>query len=370
MPAMALSARRAVLVAAVLYVAVLLCRFFAPAYLDMHAVLIAVPAVVAMAYRPRLTAVAGLVALATRVLIHPQTPVGGGYSGSSGTSAAILMVTGFGCWVGRERRRQDARLHRVQSVAEAAQRALLRPVPRAVGRFGFAVRYRAAAAEASIGGDLYEVLETPHGVRVLLGDVRGKGLEAVDMAARTLGAFREAAYDAPTLAEVGARVDASLCRQIDGEDFVTAVLVELCPQNAEMRVLVRGHPSPLLIRGGRVTEVVQESGLPLGMWPDTPEPPAPVRLPFAVGDVLLLHTDGVTEARDVAGRFYPLAERLTGHVAVEPAALLDAVERDLLAHVGGNLEDDAAMLAVTLLGAPPSRRPRTLVPGDRAGTMS
>jgi len=333
-------------------------------------VLIAVPAVVAMAYRPRLTAVAGLVALVTRLLIHPQTHIGGDYSSSSGTSAAILIVTGFGCWVGWERRRQDARLHRVQSVAEAAQRALLRPVPRVVGRFGFAVRYRAAAEEASIGGDLYEVLETPHGVRVLLGDVRGKGLGAVDMAARTLGAFREAAYDAPTLAEVGARVDASLCRQIGGEDFVTAVLVELCPDKAEMHVLTRGHPSPLLIRGGVVTEVVAEPGLPLGMWPHAPEQPAPVRLPFAAGDVLLLHTDGVTEARDAAGGFYPLAERLTGRVVEGPAALLDAVEQDLLAHVGGKLEDDAAMLAVTLLGASSGPRVRALVPGHRAQTLS
>lgn len=243
MPTMTLPAGRAVSVAVGLYVAVLLTSVFAPAYLDMHAVLIAVPAVVAMAYRPWLTASAGVVALATRVLLHPETRTGE-YTNSTGTSAAILIVTLFGCWVGWERRRQDARLSRVQSVAEVAQRALLRPVPRMIGRFGFAVRYRAAAEEASIGGDLYEVLETPYGVRVLLGDVRGKGLGAVDVAARTLGAFREAAYDAPTLAEVGNRVDRSLGRQLDGEDFVTAVMVELSPEEGAMQVLACGHPSP------------------------------------------------------------------------------------------------------------------------------
>jgi stage II sporulation SpoE-like protein len=348
MPAMAHPASRAVPVAVGLYVAVIMTWIFAPSYLDMHAVLIAVPAVVAMAYRPWMTAVAGAVALVTRVLVHPGP---GGYPHSTGTSAAILIVTLFGCWVGWERRRQDARLHRVQSVAEVAQRALLRPVPKSVGRFGFAVRYRAAAEEASIGGDLYEVLETPFGVRVLLGDVRGKGLEAVDMAARTLGAFREAAYDAPTLAEVGIRVDRSLNRQLGGEDFVTAVMVELCPGEGTMQVLACGHPSPLLVRGGRVGEVIAEAGLPLGMGllpPATTRAVEQVR--FRPGDVLLMHTDGVTEARDASGRFYALADQLATHAYQDAAAMLDSVEQSLLAHVGGKLEDDAAMLAVTLTG--------------------
>ncbi|WP_161500717.1 PP2C family protein-serine/threonine phosphatase [Embleya scabrispora] len=334
-----------------LYVAVLVSRAFAPDYLDMHAVLIAVPAVVAMAYRPWLTATAGAVALATRLLLNPHVYGGGGDKSTTGVSAAILIVTLFGCWVGWERRRQDARLHRVQSVAEVAQRALLRPVPRAIGRFGFAVRYRAAAEEASIGGDLYEVLETPYGVRVLLGDVRGKGLEAVDMAARTLGAFREAAYDAPTLAEVGTRVDRSLNRQLGTEDFVTAVMVELCPGEGTMQVLACGHPSPLLVRGGTVGEVIAEAGLPLGMGL---LPAATARtveqVPFRPGDVLLMHTDGVTEARNTTGAFYPLARHLATHAHNDAAGMLDAVEQALIAHVGGKLEDDAAMLAVTLTG--------------------
>ncbi|MGW1989908.1 PP2C family protein-serine/threonine phosphatase [Embleya sp. NPDC001921] len=353
MPAMALPAGRAVPVAVGLYVAVLLSRVFAPDYLDMHAVLIAVPAVVALAYRPWMTAVAGLVALITRLLLRPEMYSGdyGDYRHSTGVSAAILIVTLFGCWVGWERRRQDARLHRVQSVAEVAQRALLRPVPRTIGRFGFAVRYRAAAEEASIGGDLYEVLETPYGVRVLLGDVRGKGLEAVDMAARTLGAFREAAYEAPTLAEVGVRVDRSLNRQLGGEDFVTAVMVELCPGEGTMQVLACGHPSPLLVRGGTVGEVIAEAGLPLGMGllpATTTRTVEHVR--FRPGDVMLLHTDGVTEARDTSGTFYALGRHLATHAHNDAAAMLDAVEQGLLAHVGGKLEDDAAMLAVTLTG--------------------
>jgi hypothetical protein len=348
MPAMALPASRAVSVAVGLYVAVIMSWVFAPAYLDMHALLIAVPAVVALAYRPWLTAAAGTAALTTRLLVHPGP---GNYTHSTGTSAAIVIVTGFGCWVGWQRQRQDARLSRVQSVAEVAQRALLRPVPKSVGRFGFAVRYRAAAEEASIGGDLYEVVETPYGVRVLVGDVRGKGLEAVDMAARTLGAFREAAYDAPTLAEVGIRVDRSLNRQLDGEDFVTAVMVELCPGEGTMQILACGHPSPLLVRGGRVGEVIAEAGLPLGMGllpPTTKRAVEQVR--FRPGDVLLMHTDGVTEARDTSGRFYALSEQLATHAYQDAAAMLDAVEQSLLAHVGGKLEDDAAMLAVTLTG--------------------
>ena len=63
-------------------------------------------------------------------------------------------------------------------------------------------------AEARIGGDLYEAVNTAHGVRLLIGDVRGKGLLAVETAAAMLAAFREAAYEVYTLAEVARRINA------------------------------------------------------------------------------------------------------------------------------------------------------------------
>lgn len=88
---------------------------------------------------------------------------------------------------------RERELFHVRTVAEAAQRALLRPPPERIGRLRTAVRYVAAAAEARIGGDLYAVVDTRYGTRILLGDVQGHGLPAVETAADVLGVFREAA---------------------------------------------------------------------------------------------------------------------------------------------------------------------------------
>ena len=85
------------------------------------------------------------------------------------------------------------------------------PPPARLGPLGLDVVYLAAAAEAKVGGDLYEVTRTAeHGIRVIMGDVRGKGLGAVELAADVLGMFRELAHDACTLAELAARLDAGL----------------------------------------------------------------------------------------------------------------------------------------------------------------
>jgi hypothetical protein len=104
----------------------------------------------------------------------------------------------------------DQKLANVTSVAEVVQRALLRSLPRRVGPLELGVVYLAAAAEARVGGDLYEVARTQFGIRLIVGDARGKGLDAVEIAADGLGVFREVAHEVYTLAEVARRIDA--CR--------------------------------------------------------------------------------------------------------------------------------------------------------------
>ncbi len=70
---------------------------------------------------------------------------------------------------------------------------------------------------------------------------------------------------------------------------------------------------------------------------------------FKPGDTLLLYTDGVIEARDRAGVFYPLAERVMTWPGDGPGTLVEHVRDDLLAYVGGRLGDDAAMVAIQRL---------------------
>jgi serine phosphatase RsbU (regulator of sigma subunit) len=293
------------------------------------------------------------------------------------TMITVFIITAIAS-VGTEiSLRQQRKIADVTSIAEVAQRALLRPLPARLGPLSFGVVYLAAQAEAKVGGDLYEAVNTAeYGIRVIIGDVRGKGLDAVELAADVLGMFRELAHDACTLGELAARLDAGLARDMARhEEFVTALLVEIDPDTGRVAIFNCGHPSPLLISAPEDADV----GAPSVSVIEVPSPAPPLGL-LALGewtgaeetlallpnDQLLLYTDGVTEARDASREFYPLPERVAdlliaraaskqaaanaaanGNTEVTPCqGLLDLVRADLLKHTGEPLHDDAAMLLV------------------------
>ncbi|MFJ8953132.1 PP2C family protein-serine/threonine phosphatase [Streptomyces sp. NPDC102381] len=260
--------------------------------------------------------------------------------------ASVAGVTLAGVIAAGTRARREAELASVRSIAEVAQRVLLRPVPRSAGPLQVAVSYTSAVAEARIGGDLYEVVASPHGVRVIVGDVQGKGLAAVETAALVLGTFREAAHDEPDLVALAARLERSVAREVNGEKFVTAVLVEVRAEERAAVVLNCGHPTPLLVRADGSVDFPRPPvyALPLGLGIHGGEPPRAHRIDFAPGDQLLLYTDGVTEARDADGAFFPLEDRAGLLKAPEAEDALEALREDVVRHAGGPLHDDAAML--------------------------
>ncbi|MGW2821213.1 PP2C family protein-serine/threonine phosphatase [Streptomyces sp. NPDC001443] len=326
--------------------------------------LVAGPALAATTNRPRGVLLVGFLALVFGFILGARADVPDGELAAVLT--ALLAVTLASDLASCLRGRRERVLAAVRSVAEAAQHALLKPVPETVGPFRVAVRYSAAAAEARIGGDLYALIPTPYGIRMIVGDVRGKGLPAVGTAALVLGVFREAAHDEPDLVAVVDRIERSLERNLDGDDFVTAVVAGY-PSEDRLELVNCGHAPPLLVRaaGGVVPVEPADPAPPLGLRALSGQTPGLQVLPFADGDQLLLYTDGVTEARDRHRAFYPLAEGLARHVGDEPDRTLTALHAELLAHVGGRLHDDAALL---LLHKPvPARRDagEPAVPGDR-----
>ncbi|CAM5504628.1 hypothetical protein STENM36S_09348 [Streptomyces tendae] len=148
-------------------------------------------------------------------------------------------------------RRSDERLVSVREIAEAAQRAVLPQPAERIAGFEIAVCYEAAQADAFIGGDLYAVQDSARGVRLIVGDVRGKGMGAVAAVAVVIGAFREAAEQEATLEAVAQRLERALAREgtrRDGldafEGFTTAVLAELPHGGGTVRIVNRGHPPP------------------------------------------------------------------------------------------------------------------------------
>ncbi|KNB52360.1 PP2C family protein-serine/threonine phosphatase [Streptomyces caatingaensis] len=300
--------------------------------------------------RARVPLLAGLLALVLVVPLafaDPEVPAAIHVT-SAFTVLAITCISTANVVLVATRERE---LLRSRSVASAAQQALLRPVPERVGGLRVAVRYLAAAADARVGGDLYEVLETPFGVRLLIGDVRGKGLGAVETASDVLGTFREAAQVEADLRAVARRLDATVRRRGIGEEFVTAALVGVPrPAGGPLELVNCGHLPPLVRSGGEVTavEVRGDEGAdpPLALRELAAGPYRSGVFPLGRGDVLLLYTDGVTEARDASGLFYPLERRFAAFPEGSPAALADRLVADLLAHAGGELADDAALLVV------------------------
>lgn len=240
---------------------------------------------------------------------------------------------------------------RVRRLAETMQNAVLAPVPEHVEGVCVAAAYRAADEESRIGGDLYEVLDTPYGVRMIVGDAKGKGINAVEAAANLLGAFREAAHHTPDLCTLAKQLEGSVrrhnSRRLDDphDDFITAVLVSV-PAGPVAEVVCCGHPAPLLLRNGEIVDIrPSRPALPLGLG-DLGDRGHPVdEVPFDVGDRLLLYTDGVTEARDAGGTFYPLAERAAAWTDSPPDSLLRTLARDLIDYTRGNFHDDVALLA-------------------------
>ena len=148
-----------------------------------------------------------------------------------------------------------------------------------------AVSYTSAVAEARIGGDLYEVVAPPDGVRVIVGDVQGKGLEAVETAALVLGAFREAAHNEPDLQRVGARIERAVDRELQGEKFVTAVLAEVSGDR-RVTLLNYGHPAPVVVRPDGTVHFAAppRNPLPLGLGIHGTDAQRPYETDFTPGD--------------------------------------------------------------------------------------
>ncbi|WP_206305440.1 PP2C family protein-serine/threonine phosphatase [Actinacidiphila soli] len=268
------------------------------------------------------------------------------------TLLAITAITLAAAYASRVRQQRESTLAEVRIVAEAAQQVLLRPLPQHLGYLDIELLYQAAAAHARIGGDFYEVFQTPHGVRLIIGDVRGKGLPAVEAASVMLSSFRVNARDAPDLPYLAGQLETGMnqyCEYLAGDDamelFITVLLVEIPAGQPIARLVNCGHPAPLLLHDGEVREVE----------PTAPSPPINMAallgahyqvdaVPFTVGDRLLLYTDGVSDSRDLTGTFYPLTQRVRRWPSAAPRQLLDHLHRDLRAYVSGTRDDDLAAL--------------------------
>ncbi|MEV7089089.1 PP2C family protein-serine/threonine phosphatase [Streptomyces sp. NPDC093085] len=169
------------------------------------------------------------------------------------TCVAFVLLMAY--LVMRVRRRAAREILQVRAVARAAQEVLLRPLPARLDGLALHARQLSASRGAEVGGDLYEVMATTHGVRVVIGDVRGHGLPAIGTVAAVLGSFREAAHDESGLDGVLRRLDRAHQRHL--------------------RERARRDPDPECAAALRVAMLADGAPAPPGGAPGGPPPGGP-----------------------------------------------------------------------------------------------
>jgi serine phosphatase RsbU (regulator of sigma subunit)/PAS domain-containing protein len=238
---------------------------------------------------------------------------------------------------------ENARLYsQLEHVATTLQRSLLPPELPQVPGWGFRSLYLPAGGEADVGGDFYDVFPTAAGWMAVMGDVVGRGPAAASLTAMGRYTLRTAGslVGTPTMGlarlneNLRARGDMALC---------TAAVVLLREDGGDASLVCAGHPLPYLIRDGQPRPVGRTGPLlgafEQGHW-------LAATLDIRAGDVLVLYTDGVLDARGPDSRFGEerLEQTLGGVAGAEEA--VERIQQALLDFGGPDQDDDIAALAI------------------------
>jgi serine phosphatase RsbU (regulator of sigma subunit)/anti-sigma regulatory factor (Ser/Thr protein kinase) len=264
----------------------------------------------------------------------------------------------------------NAQLYRERAhVARTLQATLLPPTTPRIPGLDVASRFVAGGDGVEVGGDFYDVFpagDQPGAWNVVIGDVRGKGVEAAALTGVARSTVRSAAIKERSpagmlrhLNEVLTRMDPSQVATDDGDPrFCTMVIGTLAPEDGGIGVelAVAGHPLPFVLRADGTTEQVGVAGTLLGIVPDPQITDAHVHL--APGDALILFTDGITE-RHTKDRFFEeegLARVLSRCAGFTATTLAERIETAARAFVEDAPRDDLAVLVVRVPARPASTK--------------
>ncbi|WAZ26733.1 serine/threonine-protein phosphatase [Streptomyces cinnabarinus] len=277
---------------------------------------------------------------ATRITHHP-TPWLGGVLGQAEHTLQVLKQSQHQAHKDREALRTDAAASEGLRCILNAQHA---PGP------GVRAHGRVQSAEGVIAGDFLDTLALPGGITVLLqGDVAGHGTDAGLLAVRVKSAVVAALHLTPEARTAAAAAWTVIAPE--DERFTTLVIAVLDPARRCLSWLSAGHEIALLRHGDGTVEELEPTGPVIGPFLTTPKDVWDVRQsPLAPGDLIVLATDGLTEARDRTGT-------MLGRTAVadavaragdDPADVVDALYRASAHHDADWNRDDITILAATL----------------------
>lgn len=231
-------------------------------------------------------------------------------------------------------------------IAEVMQEAFLR-IANDTDKLDIAHLYRSATSATRVGGDFYDVFTLPDGrVVLVVGDVSGKGLDAAVLTSTVKHTVRALAHVDDSLSEVMRRTNDVLAFSGGLPDFVTILVLAVDPETGHGEYVCAGHPPALIVHADGAIERLECTSPVAGALPGLPYTAA--QFSVAPGDVVVLYTDGVTEARASDREFFG-DERLdeavraaaTGGVQSAPSAIHDIV----MGFTDGHLTDDIAILA-------------------------
>ena len=238
---------------------------------------------------------------------------------------------------------------RERRIAETLQRGLLPVIPELVDHFEIAHYYIPARREAAIGGDFYDFIEIDDDrYGLVVGDVSGKGLEAAmvtAMAKYVLRAYTAEDSEPPVVLE---KANNAIARYTDSEMFITLIYGLLDTHAGKFRYGSAGH-EPVLVYQAKEKKVDYHNpggmaaGLEKGQEYLTGE------ITLAPDDMLMLYTDGLTDARSPEGKFLDqkgLAELVVEAAGGSASEFLRALMDRVNDYTGGEFADDVAILVV------------------------
>jgi PAS domain S-box-containing protein len=244
---------------------------------------------------------------------------------------------------------ENARVHADRThIAATLQRSLLPPRLPVIPGLTIAARFRAAGAATEVGGDFYDLFQTPDRWMIMIGDVTGKGPGAAAVTSLARYTMRTVAQYERDPTEMLRRLNATLGDDPERRQICTAVCVAVQPspsgEGVGLDIVCAGHPLPLLLRADGAVGPVGRPGTLLGAfgegrWTAT-------SLELGPGDALVLYTDGVTDTRGPEGRFGSarLEALLRGIGPCDADTTAERIDDALRAF--GEQRDDVALLVL------------------------
>jgi len=288
---------------------------------------------------------AGLLLYLGRGFIATSTYATFGLTFAGTTAAAILGMVLYRVQLElRASRHELARKEAELNFALEVQQALFPKQFPADGGLEFSA---VCVPAAGIGGDYYDVLERPGGyLAFAIADISGKGISAAILMSNVHAVLRTLYQAGRPAGELCSQLNRHLHRITEGTKFATAFYAEWSERDRSLTYVNAGHPVPIML-GSRSGELLQTGGPPLGIFPDTEFQTG--RVVLQPGDMIVLYSDGITDAGENSGRELGEA-RLEAAVKRHGAKPLDEIRQLVLKAVrdwsGDEVEDDMTLLLV------------------------